>query len=185
MVKGHALIRKITQHEALPAGVVVVGRIGAHASAGGAGLAIGQSSRDSHIGKGTVVIVVVELVGLSIVADEEVEPSVVVIVKERDTQRLAGGIVESRASGYILERSISFVMEKRRTLAFIPLRSAVGLILVVEGAILVSLNRPVDVVGDEKIQLAVIVVVKPHGTGGKSWVGHPSLGGDIGKLTIA
>jgi hypothetical protein len=83
------------------------------------------------------------------------------------------------------KRSIALVVKQRRALALVPLRRAVRLILIVERTVLIGLNGPVDVVGHEKIQLAVVVIVKPHGACGKSRIGHSRLGGHVGKLAIA
>ena len=50
---------------------------------------------------------------------------------------------------------------------------------------MIGCDRPVDVVGDEEIELAVVVVVEPHGAGGKSGIGDAGFGGHIGKLAVA
>ena len=76
-------------------------------------------------------------------------------------------------------------MKQRRALAFVPLRRAVRLVLVVERAVLVGLNRPFDVVRDEQVELAVVVIVKPQRAAGESRIGHAGFRGDIGKLAVA
>ena len=78
------------------------------------------------------MIIAVELVWLGVVGNKEVEPAIVVIVQQCDAQRLARGIVEAGASREVLKRSIALVVEERRAFPFIPLRSAVRLVLVVE-----------------------------------------------------
>ena len=86
---------------------------------------------------------------------------------------------------YVLESSVALVVEQRRTLAFVALRRAIRLVLIVERAVLIGLNRPVDVVRDEKIEFAVVVVVEPDRAGGKSRIGDSSLRGHIGELAVA
>src|SRR6266705_6797950 len=60
VIERHAFVGEIADHHALPAGVVVVGRVGSHAGAGGAGVAVSQSSGNANVGKGSVAVVVVE-----------------------------------------------------------------------------------------------------------------------------
>ena len=162
MIKRHALVGEIADHQALPARVVVVRGVGSHTGAGCAGVAISHSSRDTYVGEGSVVVVVVELVGFGVVGDEQIQPAVIVIIQQRNAECLAGGIVETSSLGHVLKRSISLIVEKGRALTFISLRRAVGLVFVVERAVLIGLNRPLDVVSDEQIQLAIVVVVKPY-----------------------
>ena len=50
---------------------------------------------------------------------------------------------------------------------------------------MIGLDGPVDVVGDEKIQLAVVVIVKPERACGKSRIAYSRLGCHVGKLAIA
>ena len=86
---------------------------------------------------------------------------------------------------HILKRPVAFVVEQGRALAFVALRRAVGLVLVIERAILIGLDRPLDVVGDEQVELAVVVIVEPHRAGGESRVGHTGLRGDVGEFAVA
>ncbi len=50
---------------------------------------------------------------------------------------------------------------------------------------MIGLDRPIDVVGDEKVELAVIIVIKPHRAGGKSRIGRRRFRGNVGKLAVA
>src|SRR4029077_18144079 len=65
------------------------------------------------------------------------------------------------------------------------LRRAIGLILVVERTVLVRRNRPLDVVSDEQIQLAIIVIIKPDRAHGESGIGHARFRGHLHELAIA
>ena len=185
MVKGHPFVREVADDQALPAGVVVVGRVGAHPGAYGARFAVRYASSNGDIRKGAVVIVVVKLVGLGVVGHEKVQPAIVVVVEQGHTQRFAGGIVEAGAPGYVFKSSVAPIVKERRAFAFVGLRRAVGFILIVERAVLVGRDGPVDVVSNEEIELAVVVIVEPHRPGGKSGIGYASLGGYVGELAIA
>ena len=50
---------------------------------------------------------------------------------------------------------------------------------------MIGLDRPVDVVGNKKIQFTVVVIIKPHGTRGESRIAHSGLGSHVSKLAVA
>jgi len=54
----------------------------------------------------------------------------------------------------------------------------------IERAVLIFIDGPLHVVGNEEIEFAVVVVVKPHRAGGKSRVAHAAFGGDIGEFAV-
>ena len=89
--------------------------------------------------------------------DEEVEQAVVVVIPE------PGGEIEavsfdSECSGHVVELAIPVVMEQA---------------------------APADVIGDEKVDAAVPVVIAPGRTLGAKLGGHAGCGGDIDEGTIA
>ena len=58
MVQRHALVGKISDYQTLAADLIVISGIGAHAGAGRAGFAEGDSGRDCRIVERAVAIVV-------------------------------------------------------------------------------------------------------------------------------
>src|SRR3984885_8203117 len=112
VIERHALVGEIAENETLPTGFVIVRRVGTHARASRARFAVGKAGGNSYIGESAVVIIVVELVRLGIVWDEEIEPSVVVVVEQRDAERFAGRIIETCLLRYVLESPIAFVVEQ-------------------------------------------------------------------------
>src|SRR5580704_19138270 len=82
LVERHTLVRKISDQQARKARAVEVGRVCAHAGPHSARVAEGDSDVHANVGEGAVVIVVVELVGLGVIRNEEVHPTVVVIVEQ-------------------------------------------------------------------------------------------------------
>ena len=86
--------------------------------------------------------------------------------EQRDPKRFRRPIVKSRVLRVVLERSIAFVVIEGRGLPFVRFRRAVRLRLAVERAEEILLDRPLDVVGDEQIQLAVTIGVQTS-TGGQ------------------
>jgi hypothetical protein len=69
-------------------------------------------------------------------------------------------------------------------LSFVSLGRAVRLVLVVQRTVLIGQNRPFDVVGDEQVELSVIVIVKPQCATGESGVGNAGFRGYVSKLAV-
>src|SRR5450432_2859419 len=47
-------------------------------------------------------------------------------------------------------------------------------------------GSPLDVIGDQQVEITVFVVIEPSGAGGPStFIGDSGLGGDIGKRAVA
>src|SRR6185369_8157092 len=145
------------------AGAVVVRGVDAHTSARRARLAERDACDHGVVSKRAVVIVAIELVWLGVVGDEEIHPAVVVVIEQSYAQRFAGGIVYTGFCSDVFKRAVAAIVEQRGTLAFVSLRRAVRFVFRIERAVLVRLYRPVDIVADEQIEFAVVVVVEPRG----------------------
>src|SRR5258705_1680924 len=78
-------------------------------------------------------------------------------------------------------------MVELRFLAFVISRMAVGTIAgTVFAAIDIIFWRPLDVIGDDEIEPAIFVVVKPSGAGGPAtFIGDSGFGGDVGERAVA
>jgi hypothetical protein len=86
----------------------------------------------------------------------------VIIVEQRHAERL-GTRVENPARGrHVFERTVAAIAEQPARLAAIGFRRAVRLLLAGEAAEDVVLGRPLDVVADEEIEVAVAIEVDPH-----------------------
>ena len=112
--------------------------------------------------KRAVAQVAIELVGLRVVGDEEVGPAVLVVVEQRDAERLRARVEDAARGGDVLEGAVAAVAEQPAGVAAVRLGRAVGLLLAVEAAEDVVLGRPLDVVADEEIEQAVAIEVDPH-----------------------
>src|SRR5580693_4442987 len=185
LIKRQAFVGKISDDEARKARAIEVGRVRAHAGAHSARVAEGDSDRHAYVGERSVVIVVIKLVRFGVIRDEEIHPTVAVVIEQRDAKRFARGIKKPSLLGDVFEDSVTFVVVEARTLAFVGLWRAVGLVLVVECTVLVLLDRPFDVVRNKKVELSVVVVVKPNGAGGKSRAGYTCFGGNVSELAVA
>src|SRR6185369_2968772 len=120
-----------------------------------------------------------------VVRDEEIHPAVVIVIKQRDAQSFACGIVETGARGDVFKTAVAAIVIERGALAFVRLRRAVRLVFAVERAEEICLRRPVDVVADEEIELAVVVIVEPGGARGKTWIADAGGFGYVEKLAAA
>ncbi len=147
------------------AGAVVVGGVDTHAGAGHAVFTEGDAGGDSLLLEGAVLLVQVELVGLGVVGEENVGPAIVVVVEDGDAEAFGSGVKEAGFLGGIFELAAAQVVPEARGGSPVGLGRAVGLVGAVEGAVDVGLRRPLHVVGDDEVKLAVAVVIDPGGAG--------------------
>ncbi len=79
------------------------------------------------------------------------------------------------------------VVVKLDSLATVIVRMAVGTVpWPMLAAIEIILGRPFNVVAHHEVKVAVLVIIKPCRAGGPSpFIGYASLGGDIGKRSVA
>ena len=150
LVERDHLVREVADDQARPAGAVVVGRVHAHAGARDAGLVEGDAGGDADVGERAVLLVLVEAVRLRVVGHEQIEPAVAVVIEQRDAERLGRRIEDAGLLRRVLELPVAEVPEERRALPLVGLRRAVRLRLAVERAVEILLDRPVDVVRDER-----------------------------------
>ena len=95
MVQRKHLVGKIGDDDAGMAGAVVVAGIGAHAGAGHPVFTEGNTRRECPLFERSVLLVEIKFVGLGVVGEQNVGPSVAVVIENGDAQALGGGIVES------------------------------------------------------------------------------------------
>ena len=70
--------------------------------------------------------------------------------------------------------------------AFVRFRSAVGLAFAVERAVEIAFRGPLDIIGEDQIEMAVLVVVNPCGAGAEFlWPQQPRLLCDICESAVA
>ena len=122
-----------------------------------------------------------------IVGDEDVLPSVIVVVERDDAQPVAALRADAGRFADIGESAVAVVVIERWRLAV----EIVGMAIAAHAraavaTIEVALRRPVDVVGDDEIESAVIVVIEPRGARcPPSRVLHACLRGHIGEGAVA
>src|SRR5258705_13146027 len=109
-MQSHAFVSEISDHNPLPSRAVIVAGIYAHARARCACFAKGHAGGHRLICKSTVAVVLVELIWLSVVGNEEIHPTVAVVVEQCDPERFAGGIVESSALCDVFKSAVTPVV---------------------------------------------------------------------------
>jgi hypothetical protein len=166
--------------------VIVVGGVNAHAGAGYAVFTEGDSSDDGFFGESAVAIVAIELVGLGVVGEEEIGPAVIVVVNDGDTESFGGGIAEAGFVGDVLEGAVAAIVPEADGRALVGFGRAVRFAFAVERAIEVGFDGPLNVIGDDEIELAVFVVVHPGGAGAEFFLTEEAgFLGDVGEGAVA
>src|SRR5437868_4250217 len=106
---------------------IVIGPVHAHRAAGDAIFAISDAGLHPVFREGSIAVVTVELVGLGIVADEDVRPAVAIDVDNTYAERLAVGIADARFVRYVIELAAAEVVIQPARRAFIGFGSAIRL----------------------------------------------------------
>src|SRR5262249_10790685 len=106
---------------------VVISGIGSHSAAGDAILAECDTRRDTFLAEGPVAVVPVEFVGLRVIGDEEIGPTVVVVIEHGDTERFAGRVAYSGLCADILEPASTEIVVQLRRGSLVRFGGAVGL----------------------------------------------------------
>src|SRR5262249_3899540 len=157
---GQHVIREVADDDARIARSVNVREISTHPAARLPFLAEGHAGRQSRFGERPFAAVVfIKLVRLRVVGDEDVGPTVTVVIDDRHPKRFARRVEESGFFTPVAELPAYVVIEPR-TLALVFLRRAVALVDVVERAEDVGLRRPFDVVAEEEVEPPVLVIIE-------------------------
>ena len=185
VIQGHHLGREVADHQVGPARAVVVGGVGPHPRAGHPRVAERHPGQHPDVFERAVAAVLEELVGLRVVGHEEVRPAVVVEVEHDDAQRLRRGRAHAGGRRHVFEGRVAPVAIERAALPLIRLGRAVRLLVARQRAEQVGLGRPVHVVADEQVEMAVGVIVEPQGGGREAGVADPRRVGDVREGAVA
>src|ERR1700722_2414657 len=93
VVQRHTLIGEVTDRHSRMAGVFIVPVIHSHAGTGGAGVTVGDAGLHGNVGESAVVVVAIELVRLRVVGYQQIKPAIIVVIQQRNAERLAAWIV--------------------------------------------------------------------------------------------
>ena len=86
----------------------------------------------------------------------------------------------------IFKRAVAAIVPKTDGSTFVGFRRAVRFVFAVEGAIEIALRRPLHIVADDEVQVAILVVVDPSGAGAEFFRSlHACFLRDIGEGAVA
>ena len=142
---------------------VVIGGVDAHAGARDAGLVERDAGRHAHVRERAVAVVLIQPVRLRVVGDEQVHVAVVVVVDQRDAERSWSSDRTARPCASRLRTCRHPCCDRASGSAPCTIR-ACNTTSSCRRACRTDriLDRPLHVVGDEQIELAVVVVVEPR-----------------------
>ena len=89
-------------------------------------------------------------------------------------EKLESGVAETGFLRHVFKRAVAAVVPEPHGRAFVRFRRAIRFALAVERAIEIRLGRPLDVIANHEIQVAVFVIIHPGGAGAESFRGLQS-----------
>ena len=122
---------------------------------------------------------------VQIVGNVKIQIAVAVVIhpNRRHAPKVVG---HPRAVGYVRESSIAVVVIEGGRLAVVIVRIAVAAHAgAVASAPEIAIGRPIDVVGDDEIETAIVVVVEPESAGVQAGSADPGFLGDICEGAVA
>src|SRR5258708_6122545 len=165
VIEREHLVRKISDQEAGEARVVVIRRVHTHACTGNTVFAESDSGDDRFFGKCSVAIVAIKLVRLGVIRKEKIGPAVIVVIEQGETESLRSGVAETGFLRDVFKCAAAAIVPETNGTSFVGFWRAIGFAFAVEGAIQVGRRRPLDIIGDDKIEMPILVVVNPGGAG--------------------
>src|SRR5580698_1481204 len=186
VIKRQHLIRKIRNNQTGAAGAVIIRRVNPHASARDTVFAEPDAGGNGALFERSVFLIEVKLIGLRVVGDQDVRPSVVVVIENRDAQSLRRRIVKPGLLRGVFELAVAQVMPEARRRSLVRFGRAVRLVRAIERAIEIGLLRPLHIVRNHEIKFAVAIVIHPSRAGGEL-VRPPKPGrlSDVSKSSVA
>src|SRR6266478_6436112 len=185
------LLLKVRDEEAETAAMVVIAPVNAHVAQFHAFAAEGYAAEHSHVGERSVVIVVIEIVGDGVVGDEEIGPSVVVVIHPHDAQAVVADlIVDAGFDGNFFKGSVTAIVIEKITFAFEAPRATLHQ-NALEAAEFVApelreiVHVEVGVAGDVKVDETVAVVIAPGSAGHKAAAADTGFLGYVLKFAVA
>ena len=169
-----------------PAVAIHVGGVDAHAGFVTAVLAGRHAGNERNILKGSVVLVEKKKIRPGVVGDGDVRPAVAVEVREDDAHAFRFGLADAGCVAHVGESAVVIVVVELGFLSLVIVGIAVRAIAgAAFAAPEICFRRPFDVIGDNEIEPAVLVVIKPARAGGPSaFIGDAGFGGDVGESSV-
>ena len=148
---------EVRDHQIEAAVAIVVAEVGAHAGPGFAVAGDRDAGQQADFAKDATALVVIQEVRHQIVGDEQVRPSVVVVVAEHDPQTFPGSREQTRFPCQIRKGPVSVVPVEDVRKSPVDIGAAIGANPVVAAIHLA--RAEIDVVGHEQVRIPVPVDV--------------------------
>jgi hypothetical protein len=149
-----------------PAVPVHIRGVDSHARFIAAILTCGHPGNEGNIFERTIMLVEKEEIRPRVVGDGDVRPAVIVEIREHHTHTLRFRLADTRPIAHIRERSVMIVVIQLGLLPFVIPGMTVGAVTrPVFSAPDVVLRAPVNVVRNDQVQVAVLVIVEPARAG--------------------
>src|SRR5882672_2551404 len=145
--------------------MVVIRSVHAHACAGNAVFAESNTRNHRLLCKCPVPVVAIQFVRLRVVRKQEIRPAIVVVVEHGDSECLRGRLAEAGFLRDVLKSAVSAIVPEANGCPFVGFRRTVRFALPIESAVKIRFRRPLYIVSDDKIEMAILVVVDPCSAG--------------------
>ncbi len=127
-IQADHLVVEIRDGDSRAAGILEVSDIHAHACACFAVGAKGESRFDGHILEFSVAEIAIQLVGLCVVGDEQVGPTVVVEIEHRHAERFGIAVENAAACRDVFKRAVAAIVKEPGCVAAIGFGRAIGFV---------------------------------------------------------
>ena len=111
MVQAEHLVGKVSHQQVRPAAAVVIGPVCAHSPARHTILAVGHPRGHAFFGEPALPVIAVQFVGLGVIGDEDIGPTVAVVIENCDPERLTGGVADAGFFGNVFKPAAAQIMK--------------------------------------------------------------------------
>src|SRR5882672_8908295 len=184
-INGVHLLIDVGNEQVLPAILIEVRGVDAHARSSTALLAECNTGGETNFFKLAVAAVSKEKILDCIVRDKKIHPTVIVDICRDDSPRLAENFTDARLHRYVCECTVAVVVEEQAARRWINTRNAVKTFArALISAELVLRFIELDEPANEQIEFAIVVIVKPDGTGRPTRRGKARFFSHVGERSV-
>src|SRR5205823_2359041 len=165
-INGVHLLVNVGDEQVLPAILIEVCGVDAHARSSASVLAESNTGGEANFFKFAVAAVSKEKILDGVVRDKKIHPAVIVDIRRNNSPRLAENFTDARLRRYVRECAITVVVEeqaaRRRINTWNAVKTFAGALIAAELVLgFIELDEPAN----EQIEFAVVVIVEPDCAG--------------------
>src|SRR5690606_10049637 len=138
-----------------------IGDVDPHAGERAPVLVVGDAARERDVAKARVALIEEEEVGTRIVRDDEIDAAVIAEVPDRDSERFSSQRGETGALRGVLIGRVAAVEVETRGDAAVAIGRRERLVRAIESREDLEVGRPLDISGDEEIEIPIGIDVGP------------------------